>query len=107
MKLAFKNKPEPIDKKEANRTTDTSYLCRLGKQVIDIEANAVLRLIERIDESYADACRLLLKCKGRAILTGMGKSGHIARKIAATLASTGTASYFVHPAEASHGDLGV
>lgn len=85
----------------------TAYLCRLGRQVIDIETQSVASLIFRIGETYADACRLLLHCKGRVILIGMGKSGHIGRKIAATLASTGTASYFVHPAEAGHGDLGM
>ena len=88
-------------------TKDTEYLCRIGRQVIDIETQSVANLILRIDESYATACRLLLTCRGRVILIGMGKSGHIARKIAATLASTGTASYFVHPAEANHGDLGM
>lgn len=86
---------------------NSMYLCQLGRQVIDIERQSIERLIKRIDESYARACRLLLNCRGRTILIGMGKSGHIARKIAATLASTGTASYFVHPAEASHGDLGM
>lgn len=92
---------------QTNDPLSTEYLCRLGRQVIDIETQAVASLIVRIGEAYADACRLLLNCKGRVILIGMGKSGHIARKIAATLASTGTASYFVHPAEASHGDLGM
>lgn len=87
--------------------TDTAYLCHLGKKVVDIETRAVANLHARIDAHYADACRLLLQCRGRVILMGMGKSGHIASKIAATLASTGTASYFVHPAEASHGDLGM
>src|SRR3990167_857662 len=82
-------------------------LCQLGRQVIEIELEAVSRLIPRINGVYAAACRLLLKCQGRVILMGMGKSGHIARKIAATLSSTGTTSYFVHPAEANHGDLGM
>lgn len=88
------------------QTDNTEYLCNLGRRVIDIETQAAASLINRIDDTYADACRLLLSCQGRVILIGMGKSGHIARKIAATLASTGTASYFVHPAEANHGDLG-
>src|SRR3989338_282131 len=90
-----------------NHHMNTNNLCQLGKQVIDTEIQSITSLISRIDETYADACRLLLSCKGRVILIGMGKSGHIARKIAATLASTGTASYFVHPAEANHGDLGM
>jgi len=87
--------------------TKIDYLCNLGKQVIDIEANAISGLRDQINATYAKACQCLLQCKGRVILIGMGKSGHIARKIAATLASTGTSSYFVHPAEASHGDLGM
>lgn len=82
-------------------------LRQIGKRVIEIEAQSVLALAQRIDENFEKACQLLLSCQGRVILIGMGKSGHIARKIAATLASTGTASYFVHPAEASHGDLGM
>jgi arabinose-5-phosphate isomerase len=82
-------------------------MCLSGKRVINTEVAAVAKLADRINETYADACELLLSCQGRVILTGMGKSGHIARKIAATLASTGTASYFIHPAEASHGDLGM
>lgn len=85
----------------------TEELCRLGKKVIDIESQTVSNLLCQIDETYAKACRLLLSCQGRVILIGMGKSGHIARKIASTLASTGTASYFVHPGEANHGDLGM
>lgn len=89
------------------RSDDSVYLCHLGRRVIDIEVQSVINLSARIDETYANACRLLLRCKGRVILIGMGKSGHIARKIAATLSSTGTASYFVHPAEANHGDLGM
>ncbi|OGT64413.1 MAG: D-arabinose 5-phosphate isomerase [Gammaproteobacteria bacterium RIFCSPHIGHO2_12_FULL_45_9] len=91
----------------ANNTIDTDYLCQVARQVIDIEAQSVANLATRIGETYADACRLLLQCKGRVVLIGMGKSGHIARKIASTLASTGTASCFVHPAEAGHGDLGM
>lgn len=79
----------------------------IAKNAILTEAEAVKQLTSRIDQTFMSACDLLLECKGRVIVTGMGKSGHIARKIAATLASTGTPSYFVHPAEASHGDLGM
>src|SRR3989338_8585944 len=82
-------------------------LCETARRVIRIEAEAVANLSLRIGESFVKTCDYLLRCKGRVILIGMGKSGHIARKIAATLASTGTASYFVHPAEANHGDLGM
>lgn len=78
-----------------------------GKRTITIERDAVTELVERIDGAFANACELLLACKGRVIVTGMGKSGHIGRKIAATLASTGTPAFFVHPGEASHGDLGM
>ncbi len=79
----------------------------LGKAVIETEAAAVKSLINRIDDQFVAACQCLLACKGRIIVTGMGKSGHIAGKIAATLASTGTPAFFVHPGEASHGDMGM
>lgn len=75
--------------------------------VIEIEARAVQALSERIDENFDKACDILLSCKGRIVVIGMGKSGHIGSKIAATFASTGSPSFFVHPAEASHGDLGM
>ena len=79
----------------------------LGKQVLRIEAQAVTGLVERLDGSFVKAVELVLACHGRVIVSGVGKSGHIARKIAATLASTGTPAYFVHAAEAAHGDLGM
>jgi len=79
----------------------------LAVAVIQTEMRAVAKLVERIDEHFSQACRLLLACQGRVVVTGMGKSGHIAGKIAATLASTGTPAFFVHPGEASHGDLGM
>ena len=79
----------------------------LGLAVVNTEAQAVACLASRIDDGFANACRYLLHCKGRVVVTGMGKSGHIGSKIAATLASTGTPSFFVHPGEASHGDLGM
>ena len=85
----------------------TDLLCASARRVIENEAAAVLALGERIDERFARACRLILSCKGRVVVTGMGKSGHIGGKIAATLASTGTPSFFVHPGEAGHGDLGM
>ncbi|WP_415242984.1 KpsF/GutQ family sugar-phosphate isomerase [Zhongshania sp.] len=72
-----------------------------------MERDAVSVLADRIDESFERACNILLSCKGRVVVTGMGKSGHIGNKIAATLASTGTPAFFVHPGEASHGDLGM
>jgi arabinose-5-phosphate isomerase len=79
----------------------------LAGRVLDIESRAVSQLKARLDESFADACKLCLETEGRVVVTGMGKSGHIGGKIAATLASTGTPSFFMHPAEASHGDLGM
>ncbi|KTD66184.1 KpsF/GutQ family sugar-phosphate isomerase [Legionella spiritensis] len=81
--------------------------CKLGLAVIETEAQAVFELSQRIDERFEKACRLLLDCPGRVVVTGMGKSGHIGNKIAATLASTGTPAFFMHPGEASHGDLGM
>lgn len=79
----------------------------LARRVLAIEADAVCALIARVDERFLAAVSLILACRGRVIVSGIGKSGHIARKIASTLASTGTPAYFVHPAEASHGDLGM
>jgi arabinose-5-phosphate isomerase len=84
-------------------TTDRS----LARKVLQTEAAAILSLVERLDETFDRAVRMLYECEGRVIVTGMGKSGIICRKIAATLASTGTAAFFLHPAEATHGDLGV
>ena len=79
----------------------------LARQVLRIEGDAVLALVERIDDTFLQALSLILNGHGRVIVSGIGKSGHVARKIAATLASTGTPAFFVHPAEASHGDLGM
>jgi arabinose-5-phosphate isomerase len=82
-------------------------LAASGRRVIEIEAQALTALAQRIDGSFSAACRTILACQGRVVATGMGKSGHIARKIAATLASTGTPAFYVHPGEAGHGDLGM
>ena len=91
----------------ASGPTSDASLCASGLSVIETEANALSRLAERVDGRFASACRLILACHGRVVVTGMGKSGHIARKIAATLASAGTPAFFLHPGEASHGDLGM
>ncbi len=80
---------------------------KLGREVITTELAEIIALQGRIDENFSKACELLLNCKGRIVVTGMGKSGHIGGKIAATLASTGSPAFFVHPGEASHGDLGM
>ncbi|KFN45106.1 KpsF/GutQ family sugar-phosphate isomerase [Arenimonas oryziterrae] len=87
--------------------SDEASLIASGRQVIHIETRALEALQARIGPEFAAACRLLLGCRGRVVCTGMGKSGHIATKIAATLASTGTPAFFLHPGEASHGDLGM
>ena len=76
-------------------------------KVLSIEAEAITRQIDQLDHTFEEACQRILDCEGRVVVTGMGKSGHIASKIAATLASTGTPAFFVHPGEASHGDLGM
>jgi len=78
-----------------------------GRRVLATEAEAVAALEHRLGEPFAAACRLVLRCEGRVVVTGMGKSGHVGSKIAATLASTGTPSFFLHPAEAIHGDIGM
>ena len=86
---------------------DPSQLVASGIRTISIENESVAALAERIDDAFVRACELILNCKGRVVVTGMGKSGHVGNKIAATLASTGTPAFFVHPAEASHGDMGM
>src|SRR3990172_9573064 len=88
-------------------TLPDADLQRLGQGGISVEAQAIAALAARIDGDFVKACRLMLACTGRVVVVGMGKSGHIGGKIAATLASTGTPAFFVHPGEASHGDLGM
>ena len=78
-----------------------------ARDVLNIEANAITSQLDNLDEHFENACKKILDCEGRVVVTGMGKSGHIANEIAATLASTGTPAFFVHPGEASHGDLGM
>ena len=87
--------------------TDTFDYKAAGKKAILIEAEALTDLEKRIDDSFVEACRLIQATKGKLVLMGIGKSGHIAKKIAATFASTGTPAFFIHPAEAGHGDLGM
>jgi arabinose-5-phosphate isomerase len=91
----------------ADTDMDDQTVIQLGREVLEIEAEAVLSLRTRIGPSFINASRFCLDCRGRVVVTGMGKSGHVAGKIAATLASTGTPAFFVHPGEASHGDLGM
>jgi arabinose-5-phosphate isomerase len=87
--------------------SSTTHALDLAREVLIIEADAIRVLAQRLDDNFCRALDLILACQGRVIVSGMGKSGHIARKIAATMSSTGTPAYFVHPGEASHGDLGM
>jgi arabinose-5-phosphate isomerase len=96
-----------MTKLSASPTARTRQALQSARRVLDIEASAVAALSARLDESFARAVEMVLACKGRTVVSGMGKSGHVATKIASTLASTGTPAFFVHPAEASHGDLGM
>jgi arabinose-5-phosphate isomerase len=89
------------------RPASAIQLKRSALKVIDTEARAIAALAPRIDESFLRACELMFECRGRVVVSGMGKSGHVARKLAATLASTGTPAFFMHSGEASHGDLGM
>ena len=99
---------EPIRAGDRALTESTPKdLVAIATRVLEIEARAVNELVARLDDSFVEACRICLETEGRIVVTGMGKSGHIGGKIAATLASTGTPSFFMHPAEASHGDLGM
>jgi arabinose-5-phosphate isomerase len=92
---------------QAVRKSASGDVIAMAREVLEIEAKAITDLIARIDERFAQAVQTILQCGGRVVVSGIGKSGHIARKIASTLASTGTPAFFVHPAEASHGDLGM
>jgi arabinose-5-phosphate isomerase len=86
---------------------DSQRILNRGRAVLSTEADAVSALIPRLGEAFTDACQLILECKGRLVVSGMGKSGHVGNKLAATFASTGTPAFFLHPAEASHGDIGM
>lgn len=92
---------------DTSAATEPSPLRDSARRTLQIEQQAVANLISRLDAGFDRACELILACRGRVVVTGMGKSGHVAGKIAATLASTGTPAFFVHPGEASHGDLGM
>ena len=88
-------------------TVDAQRALALARNVLDTEARAISSLGARLSAPFVAAVELMLRCRGRVVVSGIGKSGHVARKLAATLASTGTPAFFVHPAEASHGDLGM
>jgi len=91
----------------ADRLPGQDEALAMAREVLEIEARAITDLIEKLDHHFVQAVELILHCRGRVVVSGMGKSGHVARKIASTMASTGTPAFFVHPAEASHGDLGM
>ena len=91
----------------ARPANDAFDFAASGRRVLDLEARGIVAVADRIDGDFSAACRVLLACAGRVVCTGMGKSGHVARKIAATLASTGTPAFYMHPGEAGHGDLGM
>ena len=93
--------------KLTNQKVSNDELLALAREVLEIESRAVDALRSRLNEDFVAACQLCLNTRGRVVVTGMGKSGHVSNKIAATLASTGTPAFFMHPAEASHGDLGM
>lgn len=88
-------------------SADPAALVASGRRVFEIERDALAAVAERLGDAFSQACQLVLESRGRVVATGMGKSGHVARKIAATLASTGTPAFYVHPGEAGHGDLGM
>lgn len=90
-----------------NVTSPDRHITRTGKTILEQEARAIQQIAERLDNSFSDAVVLLASCKGKIIISGMGKSGIIAQKIAATMASTGSTALFLHPADAAHGDLGI
>ena len=92
---------------DRSKKANSASALELARKVLAIEADAITGLISRLDERFLDAVGLILACRGRVVVSGVGKSGHIARKIASTLASTGTPAFFVHAAEAAHGDLGM
>lgn len=105
--VSTRKQPAESKSPRSGKSDKSSVYIESGQRTIEIESFAVAALKSRIDASFARACELLLACQGRAVVTGIGKSGHIANKLAATLASTGTPALFMHAAEASHGDLGM
>jgi len=107
MNVASTGEPRAAAPAAAAPALDASRTLRLAREVLATEADAIVALSRRLGEPFVAAVALLLACRGRVVATGIGKSGHIARKLAATLASTGTPAFFVHPAEANHGDLGM
>ena len=90
-----------------NTSSPNQYITQTGRTILEQEARAIQQIAERLDSSFSEAVMLLVACKGKIIISGMGKSGIIAQKIAATMSSTGSTALFLHPADAAHGDLGI
>jgi len=90
-----------------NTTSSNQLITQTGRTILEKEARAIQQIAERLDDSFSEAVKLLAACKGKIIISGMGKSGIIAQKIAATMSSTGSTALFLHPADAAHGDLGI
>jgi arabinose-5-phosphate isomerase len=107
MNVAATSKPLASTAPAPGPTPDAARALKLAREVLVTEANAISALAARLGAPFVAAVALMLRCEGRVVVSGIGKSGHIARKLAATLASTGTPAFFMHPAEASHGDLGM
>ncbi|HVO91184.1 MAG TPA: SIS domain-containing protein, partial [Casimicrobiaceae bacterium] len=99
--------PAAVSKPASGHVVDRARALALARNVLHIEASAITSLAERLGDPFIAALESIARCSGRVVVTGIGKSGHVARKLAATLASTGTPAFFVHAAEASHGDLGM
>ena len=99
--------PDEVARTAGSTRVDPDRALALARQVLGIEANAIAALAGRIGAPFVAAVELMLNCRGRVVVCGIGKSGHVGRKLAATLASTGTPAFFVHATEASHGDLGM
>lgn len=99
--------PRPIPLRDRPEPVGDALLAASGRRVFEVERDGLAAVGARIDGDFSRACRLMLACRGRVVCSGMGKSGHVARKIAATLASTGTPAFYLHPGEAGHGDLGM
>ena len=105
--MALSGLPQPGYHSRMNLEFSDEALVDLGRQALAVEIDGLRAQVPRLGPQFARACRICLDCRGRIVVTGMGKSGHIGGKIAATLASTGTPAFFVHPGEASHGDVGM
>lgn len=100
-------KTQTLLKISHDKTHEVENICRLGRAVIETEAQMISALTDRIDQGFAEACKHFHQCQGRIVVMGVGKSGHISKKIAATFASTGSPAFFIHPGEAKHGDAGM